>query len=167
MHDSMSHRDGSTATREGFTLLEVLIVVIIAGTLTALALPYFGDSRTSRITSAYQQLHSDILLAQAASLSNPTSPSTIQLLPGGYRVEGIADPVLVSFSGHGDTSGVLMTWVNVNQSRLPFNHYGALDGDPDALDPRITLTIPGCPSALEVTLVNSSGEIQGEWVGAN
>lgn len=150
-----------------FTLLEVIVSVSIAAVIVGLALPYFGDTRTARIAHAFEGLHSHILLAQSASLANPTAPASLHLVSSGYSIEGLPHPLSIDFNGAGSTEAVNLEWEGLSDPQLTFNHYGALAMDPDAPDPVLRLTIPGCPSALEVTLRASSGSIQGEWVSVN
>jgi general secretion pathway protein G len=46
--------DRRTAARRGFTLIEILIVVIILGILAAIVIPQFANASTSAKTSALQ-----------------------------------------------------------------------------------------------------------------
>ncbi len=151
----------------GFSLLEVLVTLTIATVLVGLALPLFGDTRVAHIASAYEELHSHLLLAQSASMANPTSPAGIVLYPSGYGVQGTSPGVDITFAMQSDTKGVALSWTDTPDGRLDFNHYGALDMDPDAPNPVLRLSIPGCSTAMEVTLFGSSGTIQGEWISVN
>lgn len=143
------------------------MTLIIASVLVALTLPMFGDTRTSKIASAYEELHTHILLAQSESMANPTAPASILLHSTGYVVQGTAASVDITFATQADTQGVTMGWVDAPGDRLDFNHYGALSLDPDSPNPVLLLTVPGCSTAMEVTLYNSSGTIQGEWKPVN
>lgn len=145
----------------------MMVALTVASVITALAIPYFGDTRTARIASAFEALHSHVLLAQSSSMANPTAPSSISLFGTGYVVEGSAQTVSVVFASQTATDGVVLEWESLETPVLEFNHYGALALDPDAPNPVLTLSIPGCSTALEVTLQPSSGSVQGEWVSVN
>src|SRR5712671_3629272 len=66
MHLSLSHRVGSRSRKSGFTLVEILIVVIILGILAAIVIPQFTnasqDARESSLLSQLQTLRSQIEL---------------------------------------------------------------------------------------------------------
>src|SRR6266478_8869737 len=66
MHQSLSHRVGSTSRKSGFTLVEILIVVIILGILAAIVIPQFTnastDARKASLVSQLQTLRSQIQL---------------------------------------------------------------------------------------------------------
>ena len=60
------HRNAKAAGRKGFTLIEILIVVIILGILAAIVIPQFAgasqDARTQSLRSTVQTLRSQIAL---------------------------------------------------------------------------------------------------------
>lgn len=57
--------------RSGFTLIEVLMVVVIAGLLIAMAVPKFGQLRESgRMRAAKTQVISTLTTARAAAIQN-------------------------------------------------------------------------------------------------
>ena len=74
-------RKGLFSDQRGFTLLEMLIVISIAGVLAAVAVPRFTNAialaNTSRVQSDLQVLNSAIVLYQA---ENGSYPSTIDAL---------------------------------------------------------------------------------------
>lgn len=53
----------------GFTLVEVLMVVIILGIATMLVVPMINDTSDMRVTSAARQIASTLMYAQTASIS--------------------------------------------------------------------------------------------------
>ena len=64
----MSHRNARTLKSAGFTLVEILIVVVILGILAAIVIPQFTSAsqsaRASQLTAQLQTLRSQLELAQ-------------------------------------------------------------------------------------------------------
>ena len=74
-------RKGFLSDQRGFTLLEMLLVVSIAGVLAAVAVPRFNNAvmmaNTARVQSDLQVLNSAIVLYQAEKGSYPTQISQL------------------------------------------------------------------------------------------
>ncbi|MBP5200900.1 MAG: prepilin-type N-terminal cleavage/methylation domain-containing protein [Schwartzia sp.] len=72
-----SIRKGMLSNQRGFTLLEMLIVVSIAGVLAAVAVPRFTNAitlaNTARVQSDLQVLNSAIVLYQAENGAYPSA----------------------------------------------------------------------------------------------
>ncbi len=66
--------------RKGFTLVEILIVVVILGILAAIVIPQFTDASTeakeSALASDLQMMRSQIELYKIQHNDNPPSPAT-------------------------------------------------------------------------------------------
>ena len=66
----------ATGKTSGFTLVEILIVVIILGILAAIVIPQFTnasqDARKSNLTSQLQTIRSQLELAKLQHLDNPS-----------------------------------------------------------------------------------------------
>lgn len=87
-------RKGLFSDQRGFTLLEMLIVISIAGVLAAVAVPRFTNAialaNTSRVQSDLQVLNSAIVLYQA---ENGSYPSNIdQLEPYVLDIKNVKPP---------------------------------------------------------------------------
>ncbi len=87
-------RKGILSNQRGFTLLEMLIVISIAGVLAAVAVPRFTNSialaNTARIQSDLQVLNSAIVLYQAEKGEWPTKIE--QLSEYVINIEGVKPP---------------------------------------------------------------------------
>jgi len=68
--------------QKGFTLVEILIVVVILGILAAIVIPQFTDAsveaKTARIRTDLQTMRSQIELYKIQN--NDTAPATLQIL---------------------------------------------------------------------------------------
>src|SRR5438105_1793196 len=69
---------------KGFTLVEILIVVIILGILAAIVIPQFSNAstsaKTSAVTSTAQSLRSQVLLYKLQHNDNLPAPATFWTL---------------------------------------------------------------------------------------
>ena len=79
----------STGGRSGFTLIEVLLVVVIIGILVGVAIPRLGGRvRQAEISRARADIQSIGLALRMYELDNGEYPSSLQALvsdPGGLR----------------------------------------------------------------------------------
>ncbi|RBP20555.1 MSHA pilin protein MshA [Marinobacter pelagius] len=68
---------------KGFTLIELVMVIVILGILAAFALPRFadfsGDAKDATIRGAIGSVRSAAQIAHAAYLADGTTPATVQL----------------------------------------------------------------------------------------
>ncbi|HSU69648.1 MAG TPA: type II secretion system protein [Tepidisphaeraceae bacterium] len=62
----------SSSSRRGFTLIEILCVVVIIGLTSAIILPQMGSRDDQRVASASRMLMADLLYAQNRSIAYQT-----------------------------------------------------------------------------------------------
>ena len=63
---TQSRRYGNS---KGFTLAEVLVVLIILGIAATIVIPMIGDTSGMRVTSAVRHISSTLMFAQTAAIS--------------------------------------------------------------------------------------------------
>lgn len=69
------YNDIQNTNEDGFTLVELLVVILITGILTAIAVPVFLNQRKSAVdATAKSDMHSAIMAAQQYYNSNPNAP---------------------------------------------------------------------------------------------
>lgn len=110
IYSEMNGRKGVIMKRKGFTLLELMIVIVVAGIITAIAIPSFNAMyKRNRIYNAKATILNTILLAKsnvATSLVDWqvifTGPNTIAVGPvGGSPIETKNFPTGVEYANAG------------------------------------------------------------------
>jgi general secretion pathway protein G len=72
-------REGRTMSQDGFTLLELMVVIVILGILAGLILPRFmGEPEKARITKAKLQIQNFEMALNKYKIDNGFYPSTEQ-----------------------------------------------------------------------------------------
>ncbi len=154
----------------GYTLIEIMIVVLIVAILGAMAVARMGDTSATRLRSAAQLLVADINFAQSESIGHGADLRLIRfdLQNNTYHIAAASDagtpithpmtkaPCLVRFgqaTAHG-MEGVTLSAVSMGgDSELRFGVYGQLD---QAVPATVTLAADG--QALTITIHPVTGE---------
>jgi MSHA pilin protein MshA len=109
--------------QRGFTLIELVVVIVVLGILAAFAIPHYAaldsSARTSAVMALTGSLRSAAALAHAEYLTTGTSPSSVSMegasvtLANGYpdvTATGIATALQDTTGFTSATSGSTITW---------------------------------------------------------
>ena len=90
-----AREDGRCARRSGFTLIEILVVVIILGIAAAIIVPHIGSRSDLKATSAARLIMADLIYAQNRSISQQ-KPHFVQFDAANetYRVMDEVNPTV-------------------------------------------------------------------------
>ncbi|HPF39450.1 MAG TPA: prepilin-type N-terminal cleavage/methylation domain-containing protein [Phycisphaerae bacterium] len=152
-------------TRRGFTLIEVMMVVVVATILFVAAMPDSGAIDTQRGRNFAMKLESDIAYAQSMSIANPIDPIVIQvdLANDRYHLARKSDTSTAItnertgrayiVSTDGDFQGVNITGVDFNgDDAVGFDGVGVPDQDVPAL-----VQITSGESTFEIAISPTTG----------
>ena len=138
---TQSRRYGNS---KGFTLVEVLVVLVILGIAATIVIPMIGDTSGMRVTSAARHISSTLMFAQTAAISDQQFFQVVfDPDAESYEVQDadgnvIADPVMaghdyrVDYANDSRTKNVRIESVNFDGgAKVWFDRLGAPYSGPD------------------------------------
>lgn len=159
-----------TSDRPGFTLVELLTVIVVLGIMVNIALPMFGSLDSNRLTSAAGLLEADLAACQVESMSHSEDLRVfvVAAAGAGYRIAPASDtdtpitnpatrtPYAVTF-GQGPakqmTGVTISTYSLGGDNQLKFGLYGQLDQAANA-----TITLAKSGHSITLTIDPTTGQ---------
>lgn len=94
-HRSSRNNDGNRSrVVAGFSLIEMMIVVVVLAIASALVVPRMSSASSTQVTWAAQMLAADLQAAQSESMSHPDDPRVVVVKADGtsYWIAAASDP---------------------------------------------------------------------------
>jgi prepilin-type N-terminal cleavage/methylation domain-containing protein len=154
--------------RRGFTLLELLIVVLIVATLAAVSMDLFRIHEEERLQGAARLFRSDVEWARSATLSDPGDPAAIHLMTDGsgwYVARDSAPLVALTGSDGAEirrvmgtdlgalTEGISISPGTAGANRIEFDPFGGLRTGPNS----VSLHLQDFDRQCLITFENDTG----------
>jgi prepilin-type N-terminal cleavage/methylation domain-containing protein len=120
----------------GFTLVELMIVVVIAAILAAIAVPNFRSFiQAQRVKSAAADLHASFTLARSEAVKRATAVSVNQVASGWINGWQIPDPTAVGvfIEDHPAVTDVTISAAPGSVAAVPYLPDGHTSADPSTL----------------------------------
>ncbi len=160
--------------RPGYTLIEILIVVVIISTLAALGMDLLRPRDEERIAGAVRMFAQDVEWARSATLSMPHDPASIRLLEDetGWMVARNSAPTIAMTASDGTTmyrvlgegmsasaNGVRLVSSDTDERQIEFEPFGGVRTSPASIE----MFLPDSDRKCLITFNESNGSIQVTW----
>jgi prepilin-type N-terminal cleavage/methylation domain-containing protein len=157
--------------RRGFTLLELLIVVLIIATLAALSIDLFRTHGEERLQGAARLFRADVEWARSATLSNPDDPAAIHLMAdgSGWYVARNSSPLTPMTGSDGSevrrvlgvdmaqvADGVSIAPSTAGLNKIEFDPFGGVRTGPSS----VVMTLPDFERECLITFESGTGLLQ-------
>lgn len=161
--------------RRGVTLIEVLVVVLIIATLSALSVDLLRPSAEERVQGAARLFARDVEWARSATLTNPDDPVSIVLASdgSGWLVSRNSSPTTALSASDGSvmrrtfgsgsasaSTGVQLVSASASQRTIAFEPFGGVRQGPAY----IQLFLPDSKAKCQITFESGTGNIRTSWL---
>jgi len=160
---------------QGFTLLELLVVVLIVATLAGLSMNLFATHDDERLLGVTRVFRADVEWARSATLANPDDPAAIHLASdgSGWHVARNSAPLVAIEAADGQpmrrvlgedaigfASGISVGPSAGGPLKLQFDPFGGVQSGPTGVE----LTLPDSETQCLITFDAASGTPSVQWV---
>ena len=160
------------ASSRGYTLVEVLIVVVILGIAGAMVIPSFGQTSVLRVQGAVRTLVSDITVAQSDAIAfqrgmgivfypDPAQSRYVMCEVNGTRMDTELDRISERVIGGDRFGGTAFSNISLANNRLIFDEMGGpvISPGSDTVAPTGTIDVTGSGQTFRLSIEAYTGRV--------